>query len=168
MTTTTESFERQITELTDELSRYKAAEKHHNELLDRFDQMDFEAYSKHDWSLFRELHTHDTHVVMPDGRVVAGIDPHTLDMENLVAFMPDARVEAHPIKVAMGDWTAVTGITVGTFTQPMTLPDGTQIPPTGKSLRLAMATFARWENGKIAEEILFWDSAEFMKQLGLA
>ena len=31
-----------------------------------------------------------------------------------------------------------------------------------------MATIARWKNGCIAEEHLFWDNAEYMKQLGSA
>lgn len=77
-------------------------------------------------------------------------------------------IEEHPIKVAEGDWTAVVGIISGTFTQPMVLTDGTTIPPTGKKARMKMAPFARWNNDQIAEEILFWDRAEWMRQLGIA
>ncbi|MBS1147038.1 MAG: hypothetical protein H6R19_3672 [Proteobacteria bacterium] len=32
---------------------------------------------------------------------------------------------------------------------------------------IPMATIAKWKNGCIAEEHLFWDIAEYMKQLGL-
>ncbi len=33
-------------------------------------------------------------------------------------------------------------------------------------VKMPMVTIARWENGCIAEEHLFWDNAEYMKPLG--
>lgn len=57
----------------------------------------------------------------------------------------------------------------GTFTQPMPLPDGSAIPPTGKAFKLAMTTVGHWNSdGTMSEEYLFWDNATFMTQLGLA
>jgi predicted ester cyclase len=47
------------------------------------------------------------------------------------------------------------------------MPDGKSIPPTGKKIKITMSTIAKWNNGCIAEEHLFWDNAEYMKQLGL-
>jgi len=56
----------------------------------------------------------------------------------------------------------------GTFTQPMPLPDGTSIPPTGKAFKISMATIGRWNaEGTMDEEYLFWDNATYMRQLGL-
>jgi predicted ester cyclase len=136
--------------------------------IELFDIADFELFSKQDWSRFRTSHTEDVHVVMPDGREVHGMKAHMSDMLDLFKSFPDMTIEEHPIKVAEGDWTAVVGIISGTFTNPMVLPDGTSIPPTGKKARMKMATFARWKNDQIAEEILFWDRAEWMRQLGLA
>jgi hypothetical protein len=52
--------------------------------------------------------------------------------------------------------------------EPKKLPDGKTIAPTGKKVKIAMATIARWKNGCIAEEHLFWDNAEYLKQLGLS
>jgi predicted ester cyclase len=136
--------------------------------IELFDTADFELFSKQDWPRFRNSHTEDVHVVMPDGREVHGMKAHMEDMVDLFHSFPDMTIEEHPIKVAEGDWTAVVGIISGTFTQPMVLTDGTTIPPTGKKARMKMATFARWNNDQIAEEILFWDRAEWMRQLGLA
>ena len=56
----------------------------------------------------------------------------------------------------------------GTFTRPMTLPDGTVIPPNGKSFRLPMATIGHWKDGVMDAEYLFWDNQTYMTQLGLA
>jgi len=49
--------------------------------------------------------------------------------------------------------------------KPLTLPDGTVKQPTGKKVRLNIATIARWENGRIVEEYLFWDNADWNGQI---
>lgn len=135
--------------------------------IELFDIADFELFSKQDWPRFSTSHTEDVHVVMPDGREVHGMKAHMSDMVDLFKSFPDMTIEEHPIKVAEGDWTAVVGIISGTFTKPMVLTDGTTVAPTGKKARMRMATFARWKNDQIAEEILFWDRAEWMRQLGI-
>ncbi len=50
------------------------------------------------------------------------------------AALPEGKIVAHPIRIGAGDWIAVTGL----------LPDGSTV-----------ATIARWEDGRIAEEYLF-------------
>jgi len=56
----------------------------------------------------------------------------------------------------------------GTFSQPMPISGGKTIPPTGKSFRLGMVTIGHWKGVTMDHEWLFWDSNDFMKQLGLA
>ncbi len=56
----------------------------------------------------------------------------------------------------------------GTFTEPLPLGDGNFIEPTGKSFRVLMSTFGRWEDGEMVEEWLFWDNQEFSRQMGLS
>lgn len=136
--------------------------------LKRFDQLDFDAYShRKDMKLFEEIHCPDVTVVFPDGRTTHGIEQHMKDINVLFNGTPDSRVTAHPIAFGSGDWTAATGVLEATFSEPMKLPDGQSIPATGNKVKLIMATIARWKNGCIAEEHLFWDNAEYMKQLGL-
>lgn len=136
--------------------------------LKRFDQLDFDAYSRRkDMKLFEEIHCADVKVVFPDGRTTHGIEQHLEDMKGLFNGTPDSRISAHPIAFGSGDWTVATGVLEATFSEPMQLPDGSSIPPTGKKVKMNMATIARWNNGCIAEEHLFWDNAEYIKQLGL-
>lgn len=136
--------------------------------LKRFDQLDFDAYSKRkNMKLFRDIHCPDVKVVFPDGRTTFGIDQHVKDIDGLFNGTPDSRITAHPISFGSGEWTATTGILEATFSEPMKLLDGKSIAPTGKKVKMPMATIARWKNGCIAEEHLFWDNAEYMKQLGL-
>ena len=138
--------------------------------LKRFDQLDFDAYShRKDMKLFEKLHCPDVKVVFPDGRVTHGIKDHVADINNILFNgTPDSRITAHPISFGSGEWTVATGVIEATFSEPMKLPGGKTIPPTGKKVKMSMATIARWKNGCIAEEHLFWDNAEYMKQLGLA
>jgi hypothetical protein len=100
--------------------------------LERFDKLDFEAWNKRNWTLFREIHSPDVLVVDFSGNATRGGDQH---VQWAMATMSDAlEISAHPIKIAAGNWTAVTGTLPGNVT---------------------MATVAHWENGRIAEEYLF-------------
>jgi predicted ester cyclase len=133
-----------------------------------FDDLDFNVFSGQKWDELGKSHAQDITVHWPDGRTTTGIDVHIADLKGLFVYAPDTRINEHPIKIASGDWTAVTGVFEGTFTQPMPIGDGKTIPPTGKSFKLSMATIGRWQDGVMVEEWLFWDNQTFMKQVGLA
>ena len=50
----------------------------------------------------------------------------------------------------------------------MTGADGSVIPPTGQSFRVDFCTVARWQDGLIVEENLFYDLVGFLGQIGLS
>lgn len=153
--------------------------------LQRFDQLDFDAFSKQDWKLFDEIHCPDVVVIMPDGHEIHGIQPHREDIASMFESMPDLRVTSHPVSFGTetwtsstpgrrtsadtlkpGEWTSTIGVMEGTFTKPMKIGDNT-IAPNGKKLKLQVVTLAHWQNGCIAQENLFWDNAAYMQQLGI-
>ena len=101
--------------------------------LTRFEKLDFEAWNKRDWDLFRELHSERVKVG-GFGQETENVDDHVAWAQAFLKKFPDNQIIAHPIRIGAGDWTAVTGI----------FNDGS-----------TMATIARWENGQIAEEYLF-------------
>jgi hypothetical protein len=137
--------------------------------LQLFDQLDFEAFSKKNWDLFAEIHCDDVVVTDSQGNHTEGIDAHLQAMQYVVSFAPDVAVLEHPIKIGQGDYTAVTGRTHMTFSEPMQLPDGQQLQPTGMVAEGTMVTVAKWRGNCIAEEQLFYaDSAVTNKQLGLS
>ena len=136
--------------------------------LEKFDELDFEAFSKQNWDMFHKTHTDDVVVVWPDGHETKGFAKHIEDMKYMFSYAPDTRITAHPVKIGSGEWTAVVGEMTGTFTKPMVTADGKTIQPTGKTFTLQMATFAHWKGDKFDKEILFWDNLAFMKQIGLA
>lgn len=115
--------------------------------------------------LFREFHADDVLVQYPDGSTTKGIEEH-VEWANGFWSAFDSEISEHPIKLAHGDWTAVIGEISITFARPLETPDGETISPTGKTWQGRMCTVARWEDGEIAEEILFWDNLDVMKTVG--
>ena len=151
-----------------ELAAIKATEAREQEHLATFDDLDFNVYSGQQWEQFHRSHAHDILVHYPDGHTTTGLDAHLAELKPQFVFAPDTRIKVHPVKIAQGDFTAVTGVMEGTFTQPMPTADGKFIAPTNQPFKLDMATVGRWENGVMVEEWLFWDNQAFMKQIGLA
>lgn len=133
-----------------------------------FDDLDYNVFSNQKWDELSRSHAKDILVHWPDGHTTKGIEKHIEDLKALFVHAPDTRIKDHPIKFGSGQWTAVTGIMEGTFTRPMTTPDGKTIQPTGKAFRLPMCTIGRWENGVMVEEFLYWDNQTYMSQMGLA
>lgn len=136
--------------------------------LEKFDELDFEAFSKQNWDLFHKTHSDDVVVVFPDGHETKGFAKHIEDMKYMFTYAPDTKIIAHPVKVASGEWTAVIGVMTGTFTKPMVTADGKTIQPTGKKFKIQMSTFAHWKGDKFDKEILIWDNQSLMQQMGLA
>ncbi len=151
-----------------DLLRYRDAEKIGLQRLETFDTLDFEVFTNQKWDRFNESHSADIKVYWPDGRVTEGLDPHIEDLKYMFSFAPDTRILEHPIKLQDGEWTSVVGYMEGTFSQPMKLPDGTEVAPTGKTFRIRMSTVGHWgPEGTMTEEYLFWDNQSFMQQIGL-
>jgi hypothetical protein len=101
--------------------------------LAQFEKLDFEAWNKRDWDLFRKLHGEKVKVAGFAQETDNG-DDHVAWARAYLEKYPDNQIEEHPIRIGAGDWTAVTGV----------FNDGT-----------TMATIARWEDGRVAEEYLF-------------
>lgn len=112
--------------------------------LERFDKLDFEAWNNRNWTLFREIHSPDVLVVDFNGNATRGIEQHVQWAMAAISAAPESRVIAHPIKIAAGNWTAVTGTLPGNVT---------------------MVTVAHWEDSRIAEEYLFMQNPIVMNQV---
>ena len=135
--------------------------------LKTFDELDFDVFSNQKWDRLNESHAKDIKVFWPDGHVAVGIETHIEDLKKLFVHAPDTRIKEHPIKFGSGNYTLVTGVFEGTFTQPMPIGNGKFIQPTGKAFKMPMATVGIWENGVMIEEHLFWDNQTYAKQIGL-
>lgn len=81
-----------------------------------------------------EIHAEDV-IVRGFGQATDGLPPHLAWAQEFRPANPGFFIEAHPIRIGVGEWTAVTGLFANGST---------------------MATIARWENDQIAEEYLFF------------
>ena len=136
--------------------------------LETFDALDFEVFSGQDWARLGESHAPYIRVHFPDGHYTDGIDKHITDMAAWFQWAPDLRVDAHPLRLAKDNLTAVTGVLKGTFSKPMPDGKGGTIAPTGQAFAIDMVTVGIWNRqGTMDEEFFFWDNQTFYTKIGL-
>ncbi|MFF3846494.1 ester cyclase [Streptomyces sp. NPDC002328] len=137
--------------------------------LETFDELDFVVFSGQKWDRLGESHAKNVRAHWPDGHYTDGLARHIEDMKFQFSFAPDTRVVDHPVRLAKGNLTAVTGVATGTFTRPMADGNGGFIRPTGKKYAINMVTVGIWNRrGVMDEEFVMYDQLTFMRQLGLA
>ena len=129
-----------------------------------------DAWNAQDWATFDKRHKPDTVVRWPGQPPTHGIKDHRAEGVQMFKTFPDNRVGNRPYKTlfAEGDWTCSIARFTGTMTGPMIGAGGRAIAPTGKSFEVDFCTVARWDNGQIVEENLFYDLVGMMSQLGLS
>jgi hypothetical protein len=153
--------------VVDQLQKYTDEKATVEKNLVTFDTLDYVVFSNQEWVRLHESHSKDVIVNWPDGHQTNGIDKHIEDLKAMFVYAPDTKIKVHPIKFGSGEFTCVTGIMTGSFTEPMPIGDGKFIQPTGKQFSLPMATVGHWKDGVMIEEWLYWDNATYMKQIGL-
>jgi hypothetical protein len=106
------------------------------ENLNTMDHLDFTAWNKPDWDLFRRLHTSDVHVEVGGQGHTDGIDAHVDAMKSLIASTggQPMQVQSHPIAFGSDEWTCV----IGEFAS-----------------GARMVTVAKWRDGAITEEYIW-------------
>ncbi|HEY7779558.1 MAG TPA: ester cyclase [Ktedonobacterales bacterium] len=143
----------------------KTTEERNKELMQTLD----DAWNAQDLDTFARRHKPDVVVTWPGKPPTHGVDDHRTESIEFFTAFPDQHLDNRPYRVffASGDWTCSVAHFTGTFTGPMKGADGKDIPPTGKSFDVDFCTVARWDNGQIVEENLFYDLVTFMRQIGL-
>lgn len=159
----------QVQDLKRQVEAIAAQRKTETANLANFDDLDFNVYSGQKWDELPKSHAADITVHSPDGSITKGLPAHIESLKPMFVFAPDTRIREHPIRIASGEYTAVSGYVEGTFTQPMPLGGGKTAAPTGKRFKLGMVTIGHWtKDGVMDEEWLYWDNQSLMTQIGLA
>lgn len=143
----------------------RRAEAHNLELMQTLD----DAWNAQDMDTFSARHKNDVVVRWPGKEPTHGVGNHRQESLDFFKTFPDQKVHNRPYKTlfASGDWTCSIARFTGTMKGPMTGPDGKAIPATNKPFDVDFCTVARWDEGQIVEENLFYDLVTFMKQIGL-
>lgn len=124
-----------------------------------------EAAFAQDWDKLRKLYSANVQYIDPDG-AWNGRDAAIAHLREGVEPIPDASYELKYVggddRVAVAEWSLT-----GTNTGPLTMPDGSQLPATGKRLSLNVVTLYDVQGGEIVSERNYWDNMAAYAQLGL-
>lgn len=133
------------------------------EIMDRVTEAAF----SEDQEALKALYASDAVAETPDQGTVSGQDGILAWFGQFATAFPDAVwEEAH--KHEAGDTAIDEGYVVGTHSGPLPFPDGTTIPPTGKSIRVRACDVATVAGGRVTSHRFYFDQMEFLGQLGLA
>jgi steroid delta-isomerase-like uncharacterized protein len=122
-------------------------------------------YNAGDLEGLADSFTEDAILVTPDGTAQGRAAILEVLSRDKAAF-PERHVTIDVI-VEQGDTIAGEWTWVGTHTGPLVMPDGTEVPPTGKPVELKGMELAQMRDGKIAVHHGYWDNMAVAQQLGL-
>jgi steroid delta-isomerase-like uncharacterized protein len=125
-------------------------------------------YNSHDWEGLASLYASDAVHVDPLGRHEGPAGIQAYFAEATSAF-PDMRMETSRL-LQEGDTIVAEWTWRATNTGPLsmlTMPDGTEIPATGKTAEVPGVSVLTVGDGKVANQRDYYDSASMMSQLGL-
>lgn len=131
------------------------------ELLDHY----VERYNAGDLDGVMALYADDAVQGMPDG-TFKGREAIRDRLAMELAACPDV---VHSVRsfVSDGDFFADEWTFAGTQTGPFVMPDGTEVPPTGKRLEVKGMEVVALRDGKIVLNTLYYDMLSVVAQMGL-
>jgi steroid delta-isomerase-like uncharacterized protein len=132
-----------------------------HKLLDRY----VELYNEGELEACMELYAEDAVQLMHDGTFEGLREIHERLARDLTAF-PDAKYTVVSF-VEQGDSFADEWIFTGTNTGPFRLPDGTEVPATGRPVQIRGMELVQVHDGKIVVDNLYYDFMAALAQLGL-
>ena len=130
-------------------------------LLERY----VERYNAGDLDACMELYAEDASQRMHDG-VFEGVDAIRDRLARDLTAFPDATYVVNSF-FAEGDKFGDEWTFTGTNTGPLRLPDGSEIPPTGKPVEIKGMEYVEVRDGKIVIDNLYYDFLAAVAQLGL-
>jgi predicted ester cyclase len=112
-----------------------------------------------------DLFTEDATRVTPFGTFEGRAAIHEAVSREQAAF-PD-RTLTVDVYVEQGDTIVVEYTFAGTNTGPLVMPDGTELPPTGKRIEFKGMELLQFRDGKAVVNHDYWDNMAAVGQLGL-
>ena len=126
-----------------------------------------EAFKNEDWETVASLYSDDTRGSDPTGATFTGREANLANDKIWRNIFSDFSFEFGEF-IQSGNTGAVEMQVTATMTGEMEMPDGSKIPPTGKSVKINNCFVYEFENGKIKSMKNYLDTMSMMGQLGLA
>jgi ketosteroid isomerase-like protein len=122
-------------------------------------------YNNGDLDAMAKLYSRDAVLVSPDGRF-EGIDAIRKQWADQMAAFPGAQIE-YIREIEQGDTIVTEFVFRGTNSGPLALPDGSELPATGKAIELDGVVVATVVGDKIVSETMYYDNMKAYGDLGL-
>ena len=147
-------------------ARAKVEEQHKADLMKLAEKVQ-EAFDNQDIAAMAQLYAEDATIYSSgDPEPIRGREAFEKNQASFLRSMPDFSVEFTLILIS-GNHIVFEGVSQGTFTGPMSTPEG-DIPPTGKSMKNKFAFIVKVNaDGLIEEDRTYCDNLSVMQQLGL-
>lgn len=122
-------------------------------------------YNSGDIDAFVDIYTDDAVLIAPEGTFQGRAAIREYWGSSKASF-PDGSLTVG-MTVETGDTIAEEFTWTGTNTGPVPMPDGTELPPTGKRIVTRGMELEQVRDGKLAVHHLYWDSMQFATELGM-
>ena len=119
-----------------------------------------------DWNTIASMYAEDCLSVDPDGTVFDGREANLANDQKWASMMSDFKFN-YANTVESGNVTVVEMEITGTMTGEMPMPDGTSIPPTGKTHTFKACMIMEWDLGQIKKQRIYTDFVSFMAGFGI-
>ena len=124
-----------------------------------------QAYESVDATAMMNLYAEDAVIIAP-GMELRGRQALKEHMESMLRSFPDFEIDIITV-LPSGNHIVFEQVVRGTNTGPLSMPEG-EIPPTGKKVEFKAVWIGRISpEGLIEEDRTYWDTGDFMRQLGL-
>ncbi len=125
------------------------------------------AINARDLDAFANFHSEDVTLYAPNSpEPLRGRDSIKHWYGGFVNGFPDMNVKADRL-IAQGEWVCGVYTVSGTHTGPLPGPEGEEIPPTNKPVKMSTATVYRIQGGRVTEVHEYFDQLGILAQLGL-
>ena len=129
-------------------------------------QREIEAFNRKDWDAYLACFDKSVLTLEPDeDSPILGHEGLKRRVVTYTRAFPDVRLETERL-FGQGDLVCLNSLFIGTHKGDLPGPGGTQIPATGKSVRVHGCSVFRIRRGRITEFIGYYDQVELFNQIG--
>ena len=125
-----------------------------------------DAFMAEDWDKISEIYAEDTVGQDPAGTIMKGREENIAGDKMWRSMLSDFKFEFGEF-MQSGNTCVVEMEVTATMTGEMEMPDGSKVPPTGKTHTFPYCMIMEWENSQIRRQRNYGDLMSFMEGFGI-
>jgi steroid delta-isomerase-like uncharacterized protein len=129
-------------------------------------QAGVDAFNTRDPNAMRSIYARDATITNPDSPDPMSVEQMIDGFDAALSSFPDAQVALGTV-VVDGDNMAFEMTWTGTHRGPLAMPDGSELPPTGRTVSFGVSVMLEIREGLIHRERQYYDNLGVLDQLGV-